>query len=127
MISWVSPSAPDVQIQIAHLWGGADVSEDALGVFADAVSSGDSRARNLYFDLTEMDRAIGDSEDTWARIADRIRQIGMERILYGSDMRHHPLGPPSTLGWSRLARALPLTDAEIADIADNVAPYLQPR
>ena len=123
----ILPGAPDVPIQIAHLWGGADVSEEALGVFADAVSSGDPRARNLYFDLTEIDLAIGGSVETWARIADRIRQIGLERILYGSDMRHSPQGPPSTLGWSRLVRIIPLTDAEIADIADNVAPYLQPR
>ncbi|HET9334420.1 MAG TPA: amidohydrolase family protein [Gemmatimonadota bacterium] len=125
LLERIFPAAPDIPIQIAHLWGGADVSEDALGVFADAVSSGDPRARNLSFDLTEMDRAIGDSEETWARITERIRQIGLERIFYGSDMRHHPLGPPSTLGWSRLVRALPLTDAELADIADNVAPYLR--
>ena len=121
----ILPAVPDIPVQIAHLWGGAGVSEDALGVFADAVSSGDPRARNLYFDLTEVDKAIGDSEETWARIADRIRQIGLERVFYGSDMRHHPAGPPSTLGWSRLVQQGPLTDAELADIADNVAPYLQ--
>ena len=28
----ILPAAPDVPIQIAHLWGGADISEEALGV-----------------------------------------------------------------------------------------------
>ncbi len=130
ILNEILPSAPDVTIQIAHLWGGSELSEPALAVFADAVSSGDPRARNLYFDLTEVDRAVGGSDETWAMLADRIRQIGVERVLYGSDMRLSPDGPPSTLGWSRLYRRLPLTASELADIADNVAPYLrssQPR
>ncbi len=117
-------SAPNVPIQIAHLWGGNDVSEGALAAFADAVSSAPPRARNLWFDLTEVARAATTAEkrETIARYA---RQIGMDRLLYGSDMQSSPDRPPSTLGWNGLMHTLPLTEAEFADIADNVAPYLR--
>ena len=117
-------AAPDVPVQIAHLWGGNDVSEGALAVFADAVSSGDPRARTLYFDLTEVGR-VANTDEKREMIARYARQIGMDRLLYGSDMDASPDLPPSTLGWSQLMRVLPLTEAEFADIADNVAPYLR--
>ena len=125
MLEEIFPAAPEVPIQIAHLWGGSAFSAEALGVFADAVSSGDPRARNLYFDLTQVDLVAGDSEETWSIIVARIRQIGLDRILYGSDMSATPGGPPSTLGWSRLRRKAPLTEEELTIIAGNVAPYLR--
>lgn len=117
-------AAPDVPVQIAHMWGGNEVSEEALWVFANAVSSGDPRARNLYFDLTHV-AAAANSAEKRELIAHYARQIGMDRLLYGSDMHSSPDLPPSTLGWSSLMRSLLLTEAEFADIADNVAPYLR--
>ena len=118
------PAAPRVVVQVAHLWGGADLSEDALGAFADAVSSRDPRAKNLWFDLTEIERVAGGSPERMRMLAQRIRQIGVGRVLYGSDMvivgRHPPV-----LAWARLRRSLPLTDAEMAVVAGNVAPYLR--
>jgi predicted TIM-barrel fold metal-dependent hydrolase len=118
------PAAPDVPIQIAHLWGGGELAEDALAVFAEAVSSGDPRARNLLFDLTDAERNSGGAPETLATLAGRIRQIGVERVLYGSDMLT-PDSPPPVIAWTRMRRKLPLTDQEFADIADNVAPYLR--
>lgn len=121
------PAAPDVVVQIAHLWGGNQFSPEALAVFADAVSSGDPRAKNLYFDLTEVELVAGHSEESIRTIAKRIRQIGLGRILYGSDAT----SAQGTIGhlqpalrWSRLRARLPLTNEEMQTIASNVAPYL---
>ena len=50
-------------------------------------------------------------------VVSRIRQLGLDRILYGSD------GPPRA-AWTAFTH-LPLTPAEIAAIASNVAPYMR--
>jgi len=116
-------AAPDVPITIAHLWGGEQFSEEALAVYADAVSGGDPRTRNLYFDIAEVAFAISRSPDAPPKVVSRMRQIGLERILYGSD------GPVSESAspvesWKR-TRTLPLTDDEFRILANNVAPYLR--
>ncbi len=121
-VNEILTAAPDVIVQVAHFWGGGEVSEEALTVFAEFVSSGDPQARNLYFDLTEVERFSHGSEALVARYA---RKIGMDRLLYGSDMQVSPAHPPSTLGWSKIMRSIPLTNEEFADIADNIAPYLR--
>jgi predicted TIM-barrel fold metal-dependent hydrolase len=119
------PLTPDVVVQIAHLWGGNEFVPEALTVFADAVAAKDPRAKNLYFDLTEVEAAAGESKETWAAITGLIRRIGLDRILYGSDAAAVAEAPPTSLRWARLRRKLPLTNDEVADIADNVAPYLR--
>lgn len=117
------PAVPDVVLQIAHLWGGAEVSEPALEVFAEAADT--DAGRNLWFDLTEVERSAGHSEALMARLAERIRQIGTDRVVYGSDMHASESSPPPAIAWPSLRRNLPLSDEEWADIADNVAPYLR--
>jgi len=114
---------PDVVLQIAHLWGGAEVSEPALEVLAEA--AGTDAGRNLWFALTEVAPSAGHSEELMARLADRIRQIGTDRVVYGSDMHASESSPSPAVAWPRLRRELPLSDEEWADIADNVAPYLR--
>ena len=116
-------AAPDVPITIAHLWGGELLSEEALAVYADAVSSGDPRTRNLYFDMAEVALAISKSPDAAPKVVARMRQIGLARILYGSD---GPVSESATPldSWKR-TRTLPLTDAEFRVLANNVAPYLR--
>ena len=52
-----------------------------------------------------------------------IRQIGVDRILYGSDAAVQD-NPRPREGWA-LFRRLPLTDDEFERIAKNVAPYLE--
>jgi uncharacterized protein len=58
-----------------------------------------------------------------ARVVWRIRQVGVGRILYGSDAavgdNLRPRG-----GWAAFRR-LPLTNREFERIARNVAPYLR--
>lgn len=122
------PAAPDVVVQIAHLWGGNEFRPDALAVFADAVASGDPRARNLYFDLTEVEPAAAITSDpgrTMQEIARFLRRIGLKRILYGSDAAATEGAPPTALRWARLRRALPLTNEELRVVASNVAPYVR--
>ena len=124
-VNQILPAAPDVVVQIAHMWGGNELSPEALDVYANLVSSGDARGRNLWFDLTEIVDGAGGDPEKLALIARYARQIGMDRLLYGSDASGSPDLPPSTLGWGEIRRELPLTAAELADIADNVAPYLR--
>jgi predicted TIM-barrel fold metal-dependent hydrolase len=122
------PAAPDVVVQIAHLWGGNEFKPDALAVFADAVAAKDPRAKNLYFDLTEVEPAAeysGKPEETMREITRFLRRIGLSRILYGSDAAATADAPPTSLRWARLRRALPLTDDELKTIANNVAPYMR--
>jgi uncharacterized protein (TIGR02246 family) len=116
----VLPEAPNVPIQIAHLagWGGYDDEADqAAGVFADAVARKDPATKNLYFDITTI-VFPGTPADDRRRIAQRIRQLGVRRVVYGSD-----LGDPRQ-GWVDVLRNLPLTESEFAIIARNATPYL---
>ena len=116
----VLPDAPNVPIQIAHLagWGGYDDAADqAAGVFADAVARKDPATKNLYFDITSI-VFPGTPADDRRRIAQRIRQLGARRVVYGSD-----LGDPRQ-GWVDVLRNLPLTESEFAIIARNATPYL---
>src|SRR5262245_14518529 len=80
------PAVPDVLVQIAHLAGsgGYDSETDAaLGTFTEAIAKNDSRMKNVWFDATVVVRSSM-SPDDLKRIATRIRQIGVGRVLYGS-------------------------------------------
>jgi predicted TIM-barrel fold metal-dependent hydrolase len=109
-------AAPDVPVQVAHLWGGESFSGSALAVYADAVSKGDPVTKNLYFDISGAWQ-FG-KPDEMAEIVARIRQIGLKRILYASD------GPPRE-AWEAFRKKLPLTAEEVRVIANNVAPYMR--
>ena len=118
------PAVPDVPVQIAHLAGagGYDTKMDAaLSVFTDAIAKRDARMKNVWFDATVVARPET-SNDQLQKIATRIRQIGVERVLYGSDAAVSPLSYPQA-GWTAFRR-LPLTDAEFRRIANNVAPHM---
>ena len=119
------PAAPDVPVQIAHLAGsgGFDAAtEAALGVFTEAIAGRDARMKNVWFDATVVVRPTSTSEQL-QRIAARIRQIGVERVLYGSDAPASPLLYPAA-GWAAFQR-LPLTADELRVIATNVTPYMR--
>lgn len=119
------PAAPDVPVQIAHLAGagGFDATIDsALGVFTDAIAKHDPRMKNVWFDATVVVRPTT-SADQLQRIADRIRQIGVDRVLYGSDAATNPFAFPKA-GWAGFRR-LPLTESEFRAVANNVTPYMR--
>ena len=118
-------AAPDVPVQIAHLAGsgGYDAATDAaLGIFADAIGRHDARMKNVWFDAAAVVQP-GLSAGTLRQIAARIRQIGIERVLYGSDAAASPDAYPKA-GWAAFRR-LPLNEAEFRLVASNVAPYMR--
>jgi predicted TIM-barrel fold metal-dependent hydrolase len=123
-LNHILPAAPDVPVQIAHLAGAGGyeaATDSALSVFADALVRGDQRLKNVWFDAAVVVRP-GMLPAQLQQIAARIRQIGVERVLYGSDAAASPLTYPRA-GWSAFQR-LPLTAAEFRVIASNVTPYM---
>jgi predicted TIM-barrel fold metal-dependent hydrolase len=120
----ILPAAPDIPVQIAHLagWGGYDaITDSALSVFVEAIARQDPRMRQLWFDVTTVARNA--TPDEANLIATRIRQLGVQRVLFGSDAATGGNLPPRE-SWADF-RKLPLTDAEFQTIASNVAPYMR--
>ena len=121
----VMPEAPDVSIQIAHLAGAGgydDPSIDqALEVFVEAIAKRDVRTNHLYFDVSGV-AGLGRWMEKAPLIASRIRQLGVQRVLYGSDGTADLLRPREA--WSAF-RQLPLSDPEFLTIETNVAPYMR--
>ncbi len=119
------PLVPDVSVQIAHLAGGGGYSDSAvdsaMAVFAAAVQRHDWRTRRLWFDVTSV--AEGDISTAAALVVRRIRQVGVDRVVYGSDAASGANAQPRE-GWAAFRR-LPLTAVEFDRIARNVAPYLR--
>ena len=121
------PLAPDVPVQVAHLAGSGPGYDDppadsAMAVLAEAVEKHEPQTRRLLFDVaTVVDRNISPAHA--ALVAKRIRQVGVDRILYGSDAAVGDNLRPRE-GWAAFRR-LPLTEHEFAKIASNVAPYLR--
>jgi predicted TIM-barrel fold metal-dependent hydrolase len=120
----VLPMAPDVPVQVAHFAGtgpGYDdpPSDEAMGVLADAVERHDPRTRNLWFDVASLANGAppGDAE----RLVRRIRQVGVDKVLYGSDSAAGDNLRPRE-AWAAF-RALPLTQDEVARIRTKLAPY----
>jgi len=121
----VVPSAPDVPIQIAHLAGSgpgyADSAADsAMSELGRAVAEHRPGTDHLWFDVASIANDV--TADIAATIVRRIRQVGVNRILYGSDSAIGSNLPRES--WAAFCR-LPLTPAELGTIARNVAPYLR--
>jgi predicted TIM-barrel fold metal-dependent hydrolase len=117
------PEAPDITVQIAHMAGGGVITESALAVFAEAIAAKDPRTKNLYFDVTTMVNA-GTPTKRLRRDAEWLRKIGLERILWGSDMMTNSENSTSKQ-WLFFRALLPLTEAELRQIANNIAPYMR--
>jgi predicted TIM-barrel fold metal-dependent hydrolase len=121
------PAAPDVPVQVAHLASsgpGYDdpPAHDVMAVLADAVEKRDPRTRRLLFDVTtNVGRDTSAVND--ALVTKLIRQVGVDRILYGSDAAIGENLRPRE-GWAAFRR-LPLTDREFETIARNVMPSLR--
>ena len=118
-------AAPDAPVQVAHLGGAGRFDEPALvevlDVFAKAVADNDPHMRNVYFDMS----GIGDIAETpekAARVAARMRQLGIHRILFGSDGAVQGNSPLAS--WKSF-RQLPLSDDEFRIIERNVPAYMR--
>jgi predicted TIM-barrel fold metal-dependent hydrolase len=123
----VLPAAPDVPVQVAHLAGTGPGFEDppareVLAVLAEAVERGHPATRNLWFDVASIAQDDTTPEAA-ALLARRLRQIGMARVLYGTDSAQGDNLRPRE-AWAAFRR-LPLTEAEFTQLAGNVAPYFR--
>lgn len=122
----VLPAAPHIPVQIAHLAGAGGYDdpgvEEALSVFIDAIAKHDPRMAHVYFDISGV-AGVGKWEEKKAQIAERIRQVGVTRILWGSDGSFGGgMTPEQAL---RTYKQLPLSAEEFRTIDSNVAPYMR--
>lgn len=119
------PAVPDVPVQIAHLAGAGGYADpavdEALAVFIEAIESEDPRMDHVVFDVSGV-ALPGQPDDQVHAFVRRIRQLGVGRVIYGSDGAV-PGNRPSE-AWTRFMR-LPLTEAELSTIRGNVAPYMR--
>ena len=124
-LSTLLPAAPDVPVQVAHLAGSGGYDEDgvdaALGVFVDAIAARDSRVARLWFEVSGV-AGLGNWPRPAARVAERIRQLGIDRVVWGADGAAG--GNTPAAAWKAF-KETPLTPAEIETIRTNVAPYLR--
>jgi predicted TIM-barrel fold metal-dependent hydrolase len=123
----VLPAAPNVPVQVAHLAGTGPGFEDppsreVLATLADAAERRHPAMRNVYFDVASI--AQNDTTpDAAALLVKRLRQIGLNRVLYGTDSAQGDNLRPRE-AWAAF-RKLPLTEAEFRQVAGNVAPYFK--
>jgi predicted TIM-barrel fold metal-dependent hydrolase len=121
----ILPFAPDVTVQIAHLAGAGGYDEgtdSAAAVYAELMAAHDPRTAHLYFDVSGISGIEEMSPQRRELLVRRMRQIGFDRLLYGSDGAVAGHGPREY--WASF-KTLPLTPAELTAIATNVAPYLR--
>ncbi len=120
----ILPHAPNVTVQVAHLGGAGRYAHDSVTeVFVKAIQSGDANMKNVYFDLATV-VTESQSQETVELITRRLRELGLNRILFGADT---PAGtrPDPIAAWATIRRRLTLTERELGVIAANVAPYLR--
>ncbi len=119
--------APDIPVQIAHLASSGPGYDDppahsVIKVLADAVAKKDSRTRKLWFDVASNAHPTNSAEVS-ELLVKLIRQIGVKRILYGTDAATgNNLRPRES--WEAF-RQLKLSKKEMKTIAGNVAPYFR--
>lgn len=114
---------PDITVEIAHMSGDSYYplsSDAAMEVFGNAISAGDKRTKNLYFQAVTSERL---NDDAIARLVKRMRQVGMNRVLNASD-RTGSKNPAPGDNW-KLFLQLPLTKEEFKTVAGNVLPHMR--
>jgi predicted TIM-barrel fold metal-dependent hydrolase len=120
----VVPQAPGVEIILAHLGasspGYPPQNDEVMAVLAAAAERNDPRVANLYVDVSANVTDQITPTDA-ALVAQRVRQIGPSRVLYGSDLS--PPGGSIRRGWEIFRTRVPLTDAELRQIANNRARF----
>jgi uncharacterized protein len=119
------PAAPDIPVQIAHLAGAGGFDEPgvdaAVGVFVDAIAAKDPRVANLWFDVSGVAGILAWPRPA-ARVAERLRQLGLQRVVWGADGSAGGTTPAKA--WTSF-KETPLTPVELEAIRTNVAPYVR--
>ena len=116
--------APSIEVVVAHLGasspGYAAQNDSVMAEFGAAADRRDPRMRQVYFDVS-----ANVTEETTPQeaglVARRIRQVGVQRVLYGSDLT--PPGGSIKAGWEIFRRRVPLTDTEMRTVAGNVTRF----
>lgn len=120
----IVPVAPSIEIVVAHFGGSGPgypaQTDEVMAVFGATAERKDPRMRNLYFDVATIVAAETTPEEA-ALVAKRARQVGVSRVLYGSDLS--PPGGSIRSGWEIFRGRVPLTDAEFRTIAGNVTRF----
>ena len=116
----IVPQAPDIEIVIAHLGasspGYPPQNDEVMAVFAAAAERKDPRMANLYIDVSANVTDEIPAADA-ALIAQRVRQLGPRRVLYGSDLSVP--GGSIRRGWEIFRTRVPLKEEELQQIANN--------
>lgn len=125
-IEKVIPKSPDIDIIVAHFGGAGpgypDQADSVMAVFAAAARVFDRRLYHVYFDVA----TIVTQESTPADgtlVAKRIREVGADRVLYGSDLS--PPGGSIRAGWEIFRTHVPLTQSELKKIAGNRLSFMR--
>jgi predicted TIM-barrel fold metal-dependent hydrolase len=138
-IDTVLSQAGDLPVQIAHggSFGGIDAATlEALKLYGDAISRDAPGTTNLVLDLSavaqlDLSSLAGvpkegieaHTADEWRTVyVNEMRKVGLDRFVLASDWP--ALTPPAEYFIAE-RKALPVTDAEWAELCGNVAPYLR--
>lgn len=130
----VVPAAPDVPVQVAHMGGNSRFDSATVRSFdalADAIDEHPERMDDVFFDMGLVpfperwaggDTARRRTYRRWnRRFAEAVRRVGPDRVVFGTD---YPEARPGQYVRA-LRETLPLTPAEIRDLFDDRAPYLE--
>ena len=120
LLDKIVPVAPDIEIIVAHLGasgpGYSPQHDEVMAVFAAAAERKDPRMNNLYFDVSSNVTEEITAADA-ALVAQRLRQVGLKRVLYGSDLSVP--GGGVARGWEIFRTKLPLTETEVQVIVNS--------
>lgn len=120
LLAQVVPRAPNTEIVIAHLGfagpGYPPENDAIMAAFGQAALRSDPNMRNIYFDVATNVTVETTSEEA-ALVARRLREVGIERVLYGSDLS--PPGGSIRAGWEIFRGKIPFTQAEFDELAGN--------
>jgi predicted TIM-barrel fold metal-dependent hydrolase len=112
--------APGIEIIVAHLGasgpGYSPQHDEVMAVFGAAAQRNDPRMNNIYFDVSSNVTDDTTAADA-ALVAQRIREVGLRRVLYGTDLT--AAGGSIAKAWEIFRTKLPLTAAELQQIANN--------
>lgn len=121
----VLPAASATYVQIAHFAGSGGYDDPgtdaALRVFIRAIQRHDPRMKLVYFDITNV-AGLGNWKTKKDLIVKRTREIGLDRVLFGSD-GYFGGGVTPAHAWADF-RALPLSQPEFQIIENDVTPYM---
>ena len=122
----VLPAAAGSYVQIAHFAGSGGYDEpgtdEALCVFIRAIQRHDPNMKMVYFDITNV-AGLGNWKPKKDLIAKRAREIGVDRVLFGSD--GYFSGGVTPVQALADFRSLPLSKVEFRTIESNITPYMR--